>query len=670
MLLFCFGAAENDVFQLWQTQLNILSQCQLTASALQVVFTVFNTVIWITLQIVRQEADSLLCGESEKAVGKSIQLGFAEGSRQYSKEAFAESTEHIHVDFDFVQVGAVFCFGIGAGAQSIAKVVSNESRHDGIQVDDTESFAFVVEKDIVDFGIVVADTKRKLAFVEQVSEETGFFFHGKESIVFCSAGSKTVDGIGSSGSFQCSITASGIVEVDDGFVEIIGWEVRQLLLELTESQAGFTNDVQIFHGAVGKRWDEVADSPEAAVVLIEILTLRSGEEVKQSALRCLYRKVSADSCDVFHDLLRLWENIGVQSLKQIILCPIRTGKGHFIGLIDVADGDFFHSKKLTVREERMANMRKVFHDRHSFDVSYCIYYSGKRREAQGANIEAAMKICYSESILWKMVGEQMDSVNKTLYIPLYGKAYVSRKGLFLQDKKAEEIWEKEGFPLKGKAKSKWLAYYMGIRSAVFDRWLKEQLAAHPDAAVLHLGCGMDSRVLRVSAEQHSWYDVDFPEVICERKRYFSERENYRMLSGDVRSSGWLTEIPEKKQVIVVMEGISMYLSLEELKGLLAALREHFEHVTVLMDCYSELAAKLSKYKNPINEVGVTKVYGLDEPKHWEGEGFVFVGEACMTPQELVEQLQGMERRIFQKLYAGRFSKGLYRLYEYKTQRNP
>ena len=69
----------------------------------------------------------------------------------------------------------------------------------------------------------------------------------------------------------------------------------------------------------------------------------------------------------------------------------------------------------------------------------------------------------------------MNSVNKTLYIPLYGKSYVSKKGLFLDDKKAEEIWTAEGFSLKGKSKSKWLAYYMGIRSAVFDEWLKEQI---------------------------------------------------------------------------------------------------------------------------------------------------------------------------------------------------
>ncbi len=48
----------------------------------------------------------------------------------------------------------------------------------------------------------------------------------------------------------------------------------------------------------------------------------------------------------------------------------------------------------------------------------------------------------------------MENVNKTLYIPLYGKSYVSKKGLFINDKKAEEIWEAERFSLKGKSKSK------------------------------------------------------------------------------------------------------------------------------------------------------------------------------------------------------------------------
>ena len=74
---------------------------------------------------------------------------------------------------------------------------------------------------------------------------------------------------------------------------------------------------------------------------------------------------------------------------------------------------------------------------------------------------------------------------------------------------------------------------------------------------------------------------------------------------------------------------------------------------------------MSKYKNPINEVGVTQVYGIDDPAVWQTDSFALVGEREMTPQKYIDQLAGMEKKIFQKLYAGGFSKKLYRLFEYQ-----
>ena len=258
----------------------------------------------------------------------------------------------------------------------------------------------------------------------------------------------------------------------------------------------------------------------------------------------------------------------------------------------------------------------------------------------------------------------MNSVNKTLYIPLYGKAYVSRKGLFLQDKKAEEIWDAEGFSLKGKSKSKWLAYYMGIRSAVFDDWLRQQAEAMPGGTILHLGCGLDSRVLRTGIMGLKWYDVDFPEVIAERKRYYTESDEYKMLAADLRSEAWHDEICGTS-CIVVMEGVSMYMTPEALKALLAALEKRFEKVALLMDCYTAFAAKMSAYKNPVKEVGVSAVYGVEDPAQLQTGNLVYIKEREMTPQRYIDELHGMERKIFSKLYAGGFSKKLYRLFEYR-----
>ncbi len=259
----------------------------------------------------------------------------------------------------------------------------------------------------------------------------------------------------------------------------------------------------------------------------------------------------------------------------------------------------------------------------------------------------------------------MNNVNKTLYIPLYGKAFVSKKGIILKDKKAEEIWNSEGFPLKGKMKSKWLAYYMGMRSAVFDKWLVKQMNANKDAVIVHIGCGMDARIHRIGTMGHMWFDVDFPEVINERRRYYNETEEYHMIESDARQNQWIKSLPNDKDAIIIMEGVSMYFKLEELRKLLKDLNNHFNKISILMDCYTEFAAKASKYKNPINQVGVTVVYGIDDPKILEdGTGIVYIKEGEMTPDYLINELAGMEKLIFKKVFGGKIAKKMYRLYEY------
>lgn len=260
----------------------------------------------------------------------------------------------------------------------------------------------------------------------------------------------------------------------------------------------------------------------------------------------------------------------------------------------------------------------------------------------------------------------MNNVNKTLYIPLYGKAFVSKKNIIIKDKKAEEIWLKEGFELKGKSKSKWLAYYMAMRSAVYDEWLENEMKDNQNAIVLHIGCGMDSRIQRVSAKSKQWYDIDFPDVIEERQKYYKETDYYHMLAIDMRTEAWKSHIKANQDAIIVLEGVSMYFEPTELVGLLSNLSEHFNSVKILMDCYTEKAAKVSKYKNPINDVGVNTVYGYDNPEELaEKANLIFVNEYNMTPHKYIDELCGTERFVFKHLFAGKFAKSMYRMYEYK-----
>ncbi len=260
----------------------------------------------------------------------------------------------------------------------------------------------------------------------------------------------------------------------------------------------------------------------------------------------------------------------------------------------------------------------------------------------------------------------MNNVNKTLYIPLYGKAYVSKKNIIIQDKKAEVIWRKVGFELKGKSKSKWLAYYMAMRSAIYDEWVRQEIRNNPNVVVLHIGCGLDSRIERVATKDTQWYDIDFPDVIEERRKYYVESDFYHMLSADMRNSEWKNCIEGNRDAVIILEGVSMYFKPQELIGLFSDLSGYFKTVKILMDCYTEYAAKASKYKNPINDVGVTVVYGCDNPQELaEKSDLVFVKEQSMTPQKYIDELQGMERTVFKYLFAGKIAKMMYRMYEFK-----
>ena len=140
-----------------------------------------------------------------------------------------------------------------------------------------------------------------------------------------------------------------------------------------------------------------------------------------------------------------------------------------------------------------------------------------------------------------------------------------------------------------------------------------------------------------------------------------------MIAGDARACAWLAAIEEKKSAVVVMEGVSMYLTVDEMRNLADSLCAHFESLMLLVDCYTSFATKMSKHSNPINDVGVTEVYGIDNPQAYQSEKFAYVKEHTMIPRKYIDELKGMERIIFARLYAGGLSKKLYRLYEYKKK---
>ena len=137
---------------------------------------------------------------------------------------------------------------------------------------------------------------------------------------------------------------------------------------------------------------------------------------------------------------------------------------------------------------------------------------------------------------------------------------------------------------------------------------KQQLQQNDDALVLHIGCGLDSRCLRVRQAYRNWIDCDFPEVISVRRNYYTETKHYKMMALDATDTEQIKQLPGRDTAIVVLEGVSMYLSNNQLHTFLKVLREKYNHLHILMDIYTEFGAKASKYKNPVNDVEIGRAH--------------------------------------------------------------
>ena len=154
---------------------------------------------------------------------------------------------------------------------------------------------------------------------------------------------------------------------------------------------------------------------------------------------------------------------------------------------------------------------------------------------------------------------------------------------------------------------------VATRAATFDLLTTRYLADHPDATVLHVGCGMDSRVFRVDPPASvQWFDVDFPDVIDLRRKLFPERDAYHQIGAPLEDLRWLDEVPRDRPGLLIAEGVLMYLSEAEVKGLLNAVASHFPGGQMIFDICNSMIVK--RAGSNVGGTGASYKWGLDDPQ--------------------------------------------------------
>jgi len=127
-------------------------------------------------------------------------------------------------------------------------------------------------------------------------------------------------------------------------------------------------------------------------------------------------------------------------------------------------------------------------------------------------------------------------------------------------------------------------YSVVLRASQLDDWTGEFLRRTPDATVLQLGCGLDTRAFRLAPPAGvRWYDVDLPDVIALRRRLYQDSDRYRMIASSVTDESWLDQIPTDRPVLVVAEGLLMYPAEADVRRLLRRITDRFGSGQLLFD---------------------------------------------------------------------------------------
>lgn len=236
----------------------------------------------------------------------------------------------------------------------------------------------------------------------------------------------------------------------------------------------------------------------------------------------------------------------------------------------------------------------------------------------------------------------LNKEKETLLVPLYGKAIDNhKKRPILFDAKADEMVKGIDYDFKSLKIPGKTNMMMCLRAKLIDNFTKDLLKGKDNTVVIHLGCGLDSRCARVNSEYAKWYDLDFEEVISIRKEFFHESEKYQMIPSSVTKPEWIETIPKGHgNYLVIAEGLFMYLKEDEIKTLLARLKDRIGNFTLIFDAFSVYTAKKVKNHPSIKKTGAQVYWGIDNPKEVEewNLGLRFDKEILFTSNPEIEKL--------------------------------
>ena len=105
-----------------------------------------------------------------------------------------------------------------------------------------------------------------------------------------------------------------------------------------------------------------------------------------------------------------------------------------------------------------------------------------------------------------------------------------------------------------------------LRARMFDRYAESFLQEYPHGTVVELGCGLDTRFERLNNGEVRWFDLDLPNVIALRQRFFDDTPRRTMIAASLLDSAWMDQVEDAGGPwMFIAEAVLIYFDAPEVR---------------------------------------------------------------------------------------------------------
>jgi len=197
---------------------------------------------------------------------------------------------------------------------------------------------------------------------------------------------------------------------------------------------------------------------------------------------------------------------------------------------------------------------------------------------------------------------RLSGVPETMLIPLWCKAMeTGMPNGIIDDSKSLEIIAQIDYDFSRFQSAEVSRFSVITRTEIIDEMVTAYLNRHPEGTVINLGSGLDTRCSRLDNRKMRWIDIDLPEGIELRKRFFHEHERLRFVRKSVLDYSWMKETP-RERVLLIAEGLLMYFEEREVKDLLRRLCDEFKNSEILLETLDPIVVRNSRRHDSISKI--------------------------------------------------------------------